>query len=105
MAKCPGCGLVWQHPLPRADQVPGFYSDYHTHDDEELDSFMSGVYFRGIPVATMGYEDNVASKQERTWGRIFSLIGPLKELGQGAVLWLEAEKRGKLLDVGCGAGI
>lgn len=105
LARCRHCGLVWQHPLPRPDQIPGFYSNYHTHDEVIEDSFMSGVFYRGIPVATLGYEKEKASQSERLWGKLFSLIGPLRELGQGAIFWLDAKARGRLLDVGCGSGV
>jgi 2-polyprenyl-3-methyl-5-hydroxy-6-metoxy-1,4-benzoquinol methylase len=105
LSKCDHCGLVWQHPLPEPEQIHRFYADYHTHEESVEDSLMAGVFYRGIPVATMGYEKKLASRSERLLGAFFSLIGPLKELGQGAIFWLDAKSRGKLLDVGCGSGV
>ena len=35
---------------------------------------------------------------------LLSKIGPLKELVSGSLMWLRAEERGKLLDIGCGNG-
>jgi SAM-dependent methyltransferase len=124
---CPNCGLVWLDPKPAPEALADLYSDYYTHGDADRsqspgESATGGVdpapaggspvpdpiwiraIMRGIPGISQGYEDVVVDSWERDLGRFFSIFGPLVELAKRGTMWLPAEKRGALLDVGCGDG-
>ncbi|HRZ25837.1 MAG TPA: class I SAM-dependent methyltransferase [Spirochaetota bacterium] len=105
LAMCPECRLFWIHPTPTGKEIAAFYNSYHTHDEFDENEWIVRVICRGIPVVSMGYVNIMITRSERFWGFIFSLFGPMREAGKGAILWLHARERGKLLDVGCGSGI
>lgn len=105
LAECRLCGLVWIEPEPKAGEIAGFYSGYYTHDDNNYDTWFVRAVTRDIPSVVLGYEDALKGKRRRLWGRMLSLAGPLREAGCSSLLWLNAENRGRILDVGCGAGV
>jgi 2-polyprenyl-3-methyl-5-hydroxy-6-metoxy-1,4-benzoquinol methylase len=54
----------------------------------------------------MGYPEPAASGPAlRLLAQLLSLIGPLREVAEHAVMWLPVSRRGRLLDVGCGSGL
>lgn len=110
--ECPGCGLVWLDPRPTPSAIGQLYSDYYTHDSMRDDTsgttrqdpgWMRAI-MRGIPGASQGYGDALLDWWERDLGKLLSFFGPLAELAKRGTMWLPAEKRGALLDVGCGDG-
>jgi len=105
LVRCSRCGLIWLNPKPAIEEIGGFYENYQTHEEYNDSSWLMRLFNRGIPAVILGYRDAVRSKNERFWGRCFSLIGHLREVGTGTVLFLHAKDRGKLLDIGCGSGI
>ncbi|MDP7074018.1 MAG: class I SAM-dependent methyltransferase [Myxococcota bacterium] len=104
LLRCPECGLVWLDPSPDAADMGRLYEAYHTHDRPVHPSFVQRVIRRGIPAAVLGYGDS-AGAVERATGRLLAAIGPLRETARRSVMALSANRRGRLLDVGCGAGL
>jgi len=104
LIQCAECGLVWLHPKPLPEEIDSFYKSYFTHECADGTPWFTRTAGRGVPAVSMGYRDSVLTPGELMWGRIFSLIGPVRMVGERSVMWLPAERRGKLLDVGCGTG-
>ena len=96
---------MWLSPRPLADDLGRLYRDYHTHHAPEQSSLLKRAVRRGIPARLMGYRDAVGDPLERRLGWWLSWIGPLREVARHGVMWLPAERRGRLLDVGCGSGL
>lgn len=102
--KCKNCGLLWLYPRPSPDEIGSFYENYYTHEMIDEETWFRRGLWRGVPAAVMGYRDSVENFSERAWGRLFSLIGPLREAGQRTIMWLPSSRLGRLLDIGCGSG-
>jgi 2-polyprenyl-3-methyl-5-hydroxy-6-metoxy-1,4-benzoquinol methylase len=103
--KCPGCAQVWLDPRPAASEIAKLYRNYYTHQEPIGLSLFRRAVMRGIPAAVFGYADAVGSPAERTLGRCLSWVGPLREAARHGLMWLPGRRRGRLLDVGCGAGL
>lgn len=101
---CPGCALVWLSPRPSAGELDALYHDYYTHDEPQAESRLERVFLHGVAHRSLGYRDSSASRGERVGGALAAAIGPLREVGERAHMWLPAARRGRLLDVGCGSG-
>ncbi len=102
--RCPDCGLAWLDPVPLPEDSNVLYAHYHTHDAVPDASWLQRVVKRGMLATSMGYRDLSLSTSERIGARWLGLLGPLREVARHAVMWLPAERRGRLLDVGCGSG-
>jgi SAM-dependent methyltransferase len=107
LRKCPNpdCGLVWLDPCPVVDDIPKLYRTYYTHgaaDRNPVARALDWVTKAVLPLAG-GYPAQ-PGRFRRIAGRILNGIGPIQESALADVLWLPREKRGRLLDVGCGAG-
>lgn len=100
---CAGCDSVWLSPRPSAEALVDFYEDYFTHAAPTEETRLQRVVHRGIP-ASFGAAPPDLAPWERRCGRALAWIGPLRELAWQSVMWLEPARRGRLLDVGCGAG-
>lgn len=98
LLRCERCALVWLTPRPEASDIAQLYAGYHTHDDEPPPGALQRAVRRGIPAALLGYGGAGPAS------RLLARIGPLREAGLRSALGLPAEARGRLLDVGCGAG-
>jgi 2-polyprenyl-3-methyl-5-hydroxy-6-metoxy-1,4-benzoquinol methylase len=105
LRECERCGLVWLNPRPLTEDLGRLYQEYHTHLAPEEGSLFKRAVRRGIPARLMGYRDAVDDPLERSLGWWLSWVGPLRELAEHGVMWLPAERRGRLLDVGCGSGL
>lgn len=103
LRECGHCGLVWVSPRPLVDDLGRLYPGYHTHRAPEPISLLKRAVRRGIPARLMGYRDAVRDPLERGLGWWLSWVGPLREVARHGVLWLPADRRGRLLDVGCGS--
>lgn len=105
LRQCPRCELVWLDPRPDPERVVQAYADYYTHVEGAEESWLQRAIKRGIPSAVFGYGDAVSDRTERLFGRVLSLLGPLRELARRNLMALPAERRGSVLDVGCGSGL
>ena len=108
--KCPndGCGLVWIVPMPESDQIPKLYKQYYTHKkSKSLPDCLIGLYehFReGILASAYGYSEATDSRFWLVLGKILSWVPFLRERVGGTVMWLDASRTGRVLDIGCGSG-
>jgi len=100
--RCEACDLHWLDPQPDASRLAGYYRDYYTHDVGADEGFESQLK-RALAAVTLGYDDAVGGGA-RLATRALACFGPLRAIGESAGMWLTASERGRLLDVGCGAG-
>jgi len=80
-------------------------TEYYTHQEEDPSkkqlANICETIGANILLTNFGYS---ISRQGKWWSWVLSLMGPLKELVGGNVMWLKASERGRLLDIGCGNG-
>lgn len=106
LLRCSWCCWVWLHPRPIRDDVGKLYSEYFTHAGH-TSTVSRGIHFLrdrvkySILCYSFGYEIREAS---RMLGWVASHIPFLRETIGLGIMWLEASRRGRLLDVGCGNG-
>jgi len=108
LAQCPRCYFVWLNPRPIPEDMGKLYSQYFTHEFQELVprmAIMRRFVRNAVLVAHMGYDDLISSSLKKRIGKILSWVGPLKRRIELSVMTLHAKKGGRLLDVGCGNGI
>jgi len=108
--KCenPECGLVWIDPVPDAEDIHKLYKKYYTHKiKEKKNDFIRGIYEiikEGYFANKYGYNKNSIAFWKRVIG-FLTYIHPLRRASLDySVMHLGANRRGKLLDVGCGNG-
>ncbi len=101
LRRCGACGLVWLDPRPLPEDLGLLYGAYHTHERPGPASWLQRLVRREIPAARLGYAERGASRA----GRLLARVGPLHEAAVRSVMGLSGERRGRLLDVGCGAGV
>ena len=111
---CDGCDRFWLEPIsqpsdlsdrsdpPDRGSLGVGYREYYTHDGVAARGFEPWLK-RAVPAARLGYGDRVGA-WSRLAGRVVSLFGPFRTIGERATLWLDSARRGRLLDVGCGSG-
>lgn len=113
---CGSCGSLWMNPLPRAEEIPGFYpKEYYTHvsatGDARPDPRGKFGHLRlAAKLATVesrwGYEipDSWWRRGERKKGRGIASRLPLFFSAGNLVRFLPFRAGGRLLDIGCGNG-
>jgi len=105
LMRCFKCELVWLNPQPSTDDIGKLYTEYYTHQLKSsskklLENLREAVKAR-ILKNQFGYSINT---QAGLVSQILSWLGPLKEIVGGSVMYLKANEKGYLLDVGCGNG-
>jgi 2-polyprenyl-3-methyl-5-hydroxy-6-metoxy-1,4-benzoquinol methylase len=88
LSQCPapGCGLIWLDPEPAADEIPGLYGSYYTH---QFRPDAAGIFRRAVGRAYSAFLDLTRVGGERR--RLRSVYLPFAS--------------GKtLLELGCGSG-
>ena len=90
----PDCGLCWQDPTPVESDIPRFYINYFTH---EISDPKQRFLFRLRSWLYSGYMCITYVPS--------ALLGLSKARHHVSHMFLEDIKPGRLLDVGCGAGI
>ena len=103
VAECSECGLWFQNPRPRLEQLSGFYpSDYAPHAQPALQPVPIGDVTRSYLVRVLGYS-HLNSPRPRSWRSwpIFDFV----RVRRG---WLHLIPRfipdGQLFEMGCGSG-
>ncbi|MEM3433763.1 MAG: class I SAM-dependent methyltransferase [Candidatus Methanomethyliaceae archaeon] len=104
---CWNCELAWLDPCPLPEEVNKLYLDYPTHQVMKLTNshivqLKQGAK-RAVWAAWLGYRQGIGRKLVLA-GYFARLFPPLYEAAMMAVMGLSAEKRGRLIDIGCGNG-
>ncbi|MEM2169786.1 MAG: class I SAM-dependent methyltransferase, partial [Candidatus Bathyarchaeia archaeon] len=104
---CWNCELAWLDPCPSPEEVGKLYLDYFTHQimkppDSYIVQLKQGAK-RAVWAAWLGYRQGIGRKLLLA-GYFARLFPPLYEAAMMAVMGLSAEKRGRLIDIGCGNG-
>ena len=107
LMQCPKCHLVWLNPRPVHTDIAKIYGEYYTHkttnSDPRFPKIRLGIR-NAVLASHMGYTDLAPDPWRKNIGTFLSLIKPIRERAELSVMILNSEKRGKLLDVGCGNG-
>jgi 2-polyprenyl-3-methyl-5-hydroxy-6-metoxy-1,4-benzoquinol methylase len=111
LLRCSGCGLVWLDPRPERGEIAKLYERYHTHAPLPISDGDEHSVRRAVREAALrqacGYGSPGGAKRRRgrhLLSEYLGRFGPLRELAAGSVMWLDASRKGRLLDVGCGSG-
>lgn len=101
------CGLLWNDPMPAAEDISKLYESYYTHstNTEEADEQVRGFRCQlknSILASAYGYSSGKG---------MVSLAGSLLAKSQfirdrvgRSIMWQDGAKTGRLLDFGCGNG-
>lgn len=106
---CPKCGLVWLNPQPIHEDIEKLYQGFFDLETSPAKrslklTLLPGVVKRGILGVVFGYDKQITKRKEWLIGYLLSWSRAVREAVGGHVMWLEAERRGRILDVGCGSG-
>jgi SAM-dependent methyltransferase len=103
---CSGCQLVWLDPRPLADEIWKLYTQYFTHQmgSGGLDGAgRLALLKRAVLAHSFGY-DAPAHSAWQSLGRAASHFRIIRDRVGANVLWLVGQRKGRLLDIGCGNG-
>lgn len=110
LSRCPaaGCGLIWLDPMPTEADIGKAYAAYFTHDDPQ--PAPPGALRKLWRVSTSAYmaqrfgcSGDIPKSIRRLAALPVYLTRPLRD-GIDLPLKYFAERKGRLLEVGCGAG-
>jgi 2-polyprenyl-3-methyl-5-hydroxy-6-metoxy-1,4-benzoquinol methylase len=105
---CPQCQLIWMNPRPVPEDTDKLYLNYFTHDqrgDSPKSIWMRRFVDETILCNAFGYSDTLRDTKLKWLGKFFAKIGPLKSMSGMRIMYLDGNRRGSLLDVGCGNGL
>jgi 2-polyprenyl-3-methyl-5-hydroxy-6-metoxy-1,4-benzoquinol methylase len=105
--RCRRCTLVFLDPRPTREDIGKAYAVYSTHAlvalpdnlPRRLRSYVRGGYLAN----KFGYGTGV-DRLQRLAGWLAYLHPGQREYMNGSIMYLPASRRGRVLDVGCGAG-
>ncbi len=101
--QCPQCGLVWLNPRPVPADLAKAYRMYYTHS-ENGGSRLRQKARRALYSTVPGYGNLAPNWLWRQFGKGLTLSSLLRERAFLGTMCLDGNKKGKLLDVGCGSG-
>jgi 2-polyprenyl-3-methyl-5-hydroxy-6-metoxy-1,4-benzoquinol methylase len=103
--RCLRCGLFWLDPRPTRDDLRALYNSYYTHEEPSpaLDRVRSLIK-HGVLAGAFGYDELRNGWRPRALGRLFSSVPPVRDRVGMGINYLHGDRRGRLLDVGCGSG-
>src|SRR6266704_1166900 len=106
---CPACDFCWLDPQPIYDDIRKIYQVYYTHKPTTNGrSGLSSLKHRvedELLRADFGYDKLPGGRHLHLIGKLLGKLMPMaREIAGSSVMWLNAQTRGKLLDVGCGNG-
>jgi len=107
VSTCSDCGLAWLNPRPRAHSLAKAYEQYHTHHTDGNDTFLNRLREKtrlALYSTLDGYEGLAAGWGWRRLGSLLAVVPFVREIARVGTMELSSVGRGKLLDVGCGAG-
>jgi len=101
------CDLTWLDPLPLEQELAKAYGDYYTHERRDA---TAGLFARAMNTMKSGYLASRFGYREGV-GALARIAGWAPWLYPGrppeldlSVMWLEAARTGRLLDIGAGSG-
>jgi len=107
--QCPHCNLAWLSPRPTRETYHLAYQNYYTHSITTTErSFSTKTrQFKKMLACSIARHPDIRNYNRilRCVARILGFFPPLRELARSSCLWLDINKKGKLLDVGCGNGL
>lgn len=101
------CELAWLDPRPLPSEIGKLYVDYYTHGRTEQEGAWETLkhWLRdGVLAAWLGYDRVANGTAQRLVGLAAGWLRPVRDVVTLGVMCLPAERRGRLLDVGCGNG-
>lgn len=112
LLNCQKCHLIWLHPCPIPQEIGKLYSEYFTHDIKVESSEKGTGLLRtlrkinhALPRYAFDYRNKGGTfKTLRILVWLASRFGPLRDIVEGSMMWLNRSRPGKLLDIGCGNG-
>jgi 2-polyprenyl-3-methyl-5-hydroxy-6-metoxy-1,4-benzoquinol methylase len=103
----PQCGLMWLDPAPLEQELHKAYEAYYTHaargSNEGLMDRVMGAMKRGYLANRFGYREGVSPLVRLAGWVPWLYPGRPSELDL-SVMWLDASRKGALLDIGAGSG-
>jgi len=109
--KCPnpGCGLVWLDPMPVEESISLAYRNYYTHQDTErfsntLPRRAYGLVQEGYLAHKYGYCNGSMATWKKLLGMLMYLHPGRREDVDFSIMYLPANPKGHLLEIGCGSG-
>ena len=103
----PQCGLMWLDPLPLEQELYKAYESYYTHagrrSDKGVMARVMGAMKRGYLANCFGYRKGVSPLVRLAGWFPWLYPGRPSELDL-SVMWLDASRKGTLLDIGAGSG-
>jgi SAM-dependent methyltransferase len=100
---CDACDLSWIDPRPTAEGLARLYESYYTHRGPPRPTAtgrLRSLFESEVGPAALGYP----TRRRTVLGRLVGWLPMLKEVGASTLLWVPADRHGRLLDVGCGDG-
>lgn len=105
--RCLRCTLVFLDPRPTEEDIGKAYASYPTHSPASLPPTLlrrlRSYAKRGYLANRFGYLEGVGGLQTLL-GWLFYLHPGQREYANGSIMYLPVRRRGRVLDVGAGAG-
>ncbi len=104
-----GCGLLWLDPMPVEESISLAYRNYYTHQDpEHFSNTLPRRAYRLIQEGYLAHKYGYYNGSMAAWKK---LLGMLMYLHPGRredvdfnIMYLPADPKGHLLEIGCGSG-
>lgn len=104
LMRCPNCDLVWVNPRPISSEIK-LYEEYYTHQIDRPQKKRFEALRKAIKAKILKREFGYCGDaQGGALSQVLSLISPLREIVGANVMYIKANEKGRLLDVGCGNG-
>lgn len=102
------CGLIWLDPMPIEDDIHKAYWNYYTHKDKAARTTLTQRVYRTISEGYLayfyGFNAHKCSGWKKAVGMLLFLF-PVRRSEQNLkVMYLNNDRKGKLLEIGCGTG-
>jgi 2-polyprenyl-3-methyl-5-hydroxy-6-metoxy-1,4-benzoquinol methylase len=104
----PDCGLLWIDPKPVEADLGKLYKQYYTHSDADRNSLPRRLFAsirNGYLHRLCGYRDGAIGRLSHFSSYALELYPPKRSDFEFPMGYLRGRAKGKLLDLGCGAGL
>ncbi|QIN77695.1 methyltransferase domain-containing protein [Rubrobacter marinus] len=108
LKRCQDCGLLFSDPRPTEEDIGKIYATYYTHSVKAPPSSPSRLLReyvrRGYLAFRFGYAQAKVKPLQRLLSRLAYLHPEERQMIESSVMYLPGRDRGRVLDVGSGAG-